>query len=558
MAPSRGSIIPGGQLLQGVQAERRMPPPGPVRHSFVEPMSWMSCVALVSSLWWAGLLEACSLHRSALFLFRSEVVRRKTLQVFVLNGCIFIGSIVVLEGALVPRLLALLAALRALWTPLPAAATGSGDDTASVQAVVVAVYTTLWLYPAYLASSVVNCVLYGDIARHAFRVLEDDARASSSSSSSSLAGEPPADSRGGPRRRGTFGGTLREAVVWAWSSVLSASASSMDTAAGASTGLALGVRDLLLSAVLLPASLSSRGVKRVDDGRKWLVAHAVWPLRGVFACKGGGGAGDDGGGAPEARSPPLSGSDHRGSAAAPPPASGTPALRRVHSGSRRCHSSSSSPAGGGNRRVTLKAAATAAGPSASPAFAAAAPAHKGGRGSGAGLVEAVEAVARGVGEMGYGLLMLTCFFGQTLLLGMLPGVGRPLSLLLLAWLYAYYCFEYRWAFEQWRLDKRLRYFETNWAFFAGFGTPCVVATLLPHKLISAGVMALLFPLFVLAAMASDPAHATARAAGPARSSARVAVGRIPIFRLANAHATFLLTLLAPQPVGPRADKNRMS
>lgn len=48
--------------------------------------------------------------------------------------------------------------------------------------------------------------------------------------------------------------------------------------------------------------------------------------------------------------------------------------------------------------------------------------------------------------------------------------GPVLNVLLLSWLYAYYCFDYKWALQGARLPQRLAFFETHWAFFAGGGT----------------------------------------------------------------------------------------
>ena len=37
----------------------------------------------------------------------------------------------------------------------------------------------------------------------------------------------------------------------------------------------------------------------------------------------------------------------------------------------------------------------------------------------------------------------------------------------LAWLYAHYCFDYKWALHGVALQARLAYFERHWAFFLG-------------------------------------------------------------------------------------------
>jgi hypothetical protein len=41
-------------------------------------------------------------------------------------------------------------------------------------------------------------------------------------------------------------------------------------------------------------------------------------------------------------------------------------------------------------------------------------------------------------------------------------------------MYAYYCFEYKWNFFAVSLNERLDFFESNWAFFAGFGMLIII------------------------------------------------------------------------------------
>ncbi|CAA6660468.1 unnamed protein product [Spirodela intermedia] len=52
--------------------------------------------------------------------------------------------------------------------------------------------------------------------------------------------------------------------------------------------------------------------------------------------------------------------------------------------------------------------------------------------------------------------------------GYIPVIGKAINFVLLSWAYAYYSFEYKWNFSGLSLDKRLKLFELNWAFFAGF------------------------------------------------------------------------------------------
>jgi etoposide-induced 2.4 mRNA len=109
-----------------------------------------------------------------------------------------------------------------------------------------------------------------------------------------------------------------------------------------------------------------------------------------------------------------------------------------------------------------------------------------------------------IGEQIYSVLMLTIFFLEVSGVGYIPYIGKIMNFILQSWIYAYYCFEYKWNFIEWNLDKRIYFFETNWAFFAGFGSPCVLATFFSSQLISSGIMAILFPLFVLSATAAHP------------------------------------------------------
>ncbi|KAK2966081.1 hypothetical protein RJ640_025577, partial [Escallonia rubra] len=109
----------------------------------------------------------------------------------------------------------------------------------------------------------------------------------------------------------------------------------------------------------------------------------------------------------------------------------------------------------------------------------------------------------GIAEQIYSVLLLTFFFLEVYVTGYIPYIGKTLNFLLLSWMYAYYCFEYKWNLSGLSLDKRLDFFESNWAFFAGFGnillhfrSPCALAIFLFSPLVSYGVMAILFPLFL--------------------------------------------------------------
>jgi etoposide-induced 2.4 mRNA len=51
---------------------------------------------------------------------------------------------------------------------------------------------------------------------------------------------------------------------------------------------------------------------------------------------------------------------------------------------------------------------------------------------------------------------------QTVLSYLIPVIGPLASFIHLSWLYALYCFEYKWSLAGWSLEKRLVHLEENW------------------------------------------------------------------------------------------------
>ncbi|CAG8651569.1 4644_t:CDS:2, partial [Ambispora leptoticha] len=60
-------------------------------------------------------------------------------------------------------------------------------------------------------------------------------------------------------------------------------------------------------------------------------------------------------------------------------------------------------------------------------------------------------------------------------------------------------FEYKWINQGWSLEQRIGYFEERWSYFAGFGFMFTVITFFVDQFLSAGVFALLFPLYIIMA-----------------------------------------------------------
>lgn len=145
----------------------------------------------------------------------------------------------------------------------------------------------------------------------------------------------------------------------------------------------------------------------------------------------------------------------------------------------------------------------------------------------------------GIAEQAYSLILLNTFFLQVQLTNMIPYIGLPLNFVLTSWMYAYYCFEYKWNFKGLSLDKRLDFFESNWAFFAGFGSPCILSMFVFSRLVSYGILAILFPLFVLTATGSN---ADKLITSQRKTWKGVGLARIPIFSAADYISMKVLSL----------------
>ncbi|XP_073028845.1 protein EI24 homolog isoform X2 [Primulina eburnea] len=144
----------------------------------------------------------------------------------------------------------------------------------------------------------------------------------------------------------------------------------------------------------------------------------------------------------------------------------------------------------------------------------------------------IEGLMIGIAEQIYSILLLSFFFLQVYVTGFVPYIGKALNFLLLSWMY-------KWNYSGLSLDKRLDFFESNWPFFAGFGSPCVLAVFFLSPLVSYGVMATLYPLFVLTATGSE---ADKVIASQRKKWKGAGLGRVPIFVSANYLSLKVLSL----------------
>jgi len=67
-------------------------------------ISAVACVHEGVTVWFSGVRDALMLHQCVFFLAKSEVIRFRTLQCFMLNGVIFLGSILLFNFAIDPAL----------------------------------------------------------------------------------------------------------------------------------------------------------------------------------------------------------------------------------------------------------------------------------------------------------------------------------------------------------------------------------------------------------------------------------------------------------------------
>lgn len=114
------------------------------------------------SVWLSGVKDSLMLHQCVFFLARSQTIRYRTLQCFILNGVIFLGSIFLFNWAIDP----VLSILRRLVQEEEAWATDFIGASFS------ALYKVLWIYPIYCISFVLNTVMYQEVADSALALLQ--------------------------------------------------------------------------------------------------------------------------------------------------------------------------------------------------------------------------------------------------------------------------------------------------------------------------------------------------------------------------------------------------
>eukprot|EP00397_Hematodinium_sp_SG-2012_P044647 GEMP01049917.1.p1 GENE.GEMP01049917.1~~GEMP01049917.1.p1 ORF type:complete len:287 (+),score=19.01 GEMP01049917.1:121-981(+) len=113
-------------------------------------------------VFYLGFLDALRLHRCVLLLLQSHLLRYRTIQCFVLNGVIFLGSLLLFNHVVSPLLQFVLSF-----------ATEKNEEDVLLDAYFTGLsilYHILWIYPIYCLSFILNTVMYQDLADEAFAI----------------------------------------------------------------------------------------------------------------------------------------------------------------------------------------------------------------------------------------------------------------------------------------------------------------------------------------------------------------------------------------------------
>mmetsp|Transcript_97985 Transcript_97985/g.204401 ORF Transcript_97985/g.204401 Transcript_97985/m.204401 type:complete len:340 (-) Transcript_97985:152-1171(-) len=129
-------------------------PSKPVTHAAVKKASWKEIIKEFAVVFATGVLDSVALHRCVIFLVKSETIRSRTLQCMMLNGVIFLGSIMLFSWVIEP-------ALRGMRSLVPEEEAWVADWMGSFFSTM---YQVLWIYPIYCISFVLNTVMYQEIA----------------------------------------------------------------------------------------------------------------------------------------------------------------------------------------------------------------------------------------------------------------------------------------------------------------------------------------------------------------------------------------------------------
>ncbi|KAK4058906.1 hypothetical protein OIO90_000352 [Microbotryomycetes sp. JL221] len=105
----------------------------------------------------------------------------------------------------------------------------------------------------------------------------------------------------------------------------------------------------------------------------------------------------------------------------------------------------------------------------------------------------------------YRALVTVNYFVVVMLLRYIPFVGPIISFLFACMVDSYYCFEQHWLRNRWSFAERVRFLESRWAYFIGWGLPITfVSWWFKDPLVNLSLFGLFFPFFQVLASSSMP------------------------------------------------------
>eukprot|EP00033_Pygsuia_biforma_P003757 GCRY01004116.1.p1 GENE.GCRY01004116.1~~GCRY01004116.1.p1 ORF type:complete len:317 (+),score=35.64 GCRY01004116.1:157-1107(+) len=105
----------------------------------------------------------------------------------------------------------------------------------------------------------------------------------------------------------------------------------------------------------------------------------------------------------------------------------------------------------------------------------------------------------------YRAVLVTVFLIQGMVFYLVPVVGELFVFIHVAWLYAFYCFEYKWSLLGWNLKEKIAFFEMHWIYMCGFGVPfAALSFFFPSTFVNNGMFVLVYPLFIILSNSAVP------------------------------------------------------
>jgi len=117
--------------------------------------------------------------------------------------------------------------------------------------------------------------------------------------------------------------------------------------------------------------------------------------------------------------------------------------------------------------------------------------------------------------------------------------GTVCRFIMTSWMYALYCFEYKWIHKNHDFNERVKTFHEHWAYFLGFGIPLTAFTYFLSLAKGTALFSLLFPVFVMAATKATPVPCD-----PTKSIGKLCPRSLPICTVAAGVTNRLFMLYA--------------